>query len=659
MTLRILAVASAIALAPLAASAAGVDVDAFTRNDQFNEMKLSPNGEYLAATVPFDDRTVLVILDRANNKMLGTFQLGADSAIYSFDWVNPTRVLIGAAERFGALDKPQPTGELFAMDASGGKTEMLVGQRVKANIGSHIGTKKADMIAAFLVDDLPGDDKNVLISTSSFGGEPFTKVERMNVYNGQRQTVARAPVRNADFTTDNAGDVRFAVGSDTDNLSMLYYRENDDAEWKLLNNEGATHVVRSPIGFSADNRIAYLLSEQAKGPDVIMAYDTASGALTTVLADPDMSPNRILRHPGTAIPVGALYVDGKPRMRFFDENSADAHLFRSLAAAFGDGAAVVTSSTADGKLDLVSSYSDRSPGDYYLFDSVAKKADHVVSNAQWIDPADMSPMRAVQFTARDGLAIKGYLTVPKGASGKGMPMVVLPHGGPFGISDEWGYDPEVQLLASAGYAVLQVNYRGSGERGREFEHSGATQWGGTMQDDVTDATRWAIQQGIADPSRICIYGASYGAYAALEGVAKEPTLYKCAAGYVGVYDLPQLYGEETRKRGSIETWANDWIGSDMGVLAAHSPTRQADKIKVPVFLAAGREDPRAPVQHTENMERALKQAGVPVETLYYDGEGHGFYKPEHRREFYTRLLAFLSRSLGGATAAPATTPAAK
>jgi dipeptidyl aminopeptidase/acylaminoacyl peptidase len=655
MSIRSLAIALTCAFASIPASAVGVDVDAFTRNDQFDRIKLSPNGEYLAATVPFDDRTALVVLDRANNKLLGTFQLGADSAIASFDWVNPTRLLIGAAERFGALDEPQPTGELFGMDATGGKTEMLVGQRVKSNTGSHIGGKKAEMVAAFLVDDLPNDDKDVLISTSTFGGEPFTKVEQMNVYTGQRQVVARAPVRGAQFLTDNAGNVRFAVGSDTDNYSRLYYRENDKADWKLVNDEASSHIVQTPIGFSADNRTAYLRSEQATGPDVIVAYDIASGARTTVLADPAMSPYLILFRPGTKVPVGALYVDGKPHMRFLDEGSADARLFRSLAAAFGDGIAVVTSSTSDGKLDLLASYSDRNPGDYYLFDSVAKKADHVVSQAQWIDPAAMSPMRAIQFAARDGLMVKGYLTVPKGSSGKNLPMVVLPHGGPFGISDDWDYNPEVQLLASAGYAVLQVNFRGSGERGRAFEHAGARQQGGTMQDDVTDATRWAIQQGYADPSRICIYGASHGGYAALMGVAKEPALYKCAAGYVGVYDLHARYDQLVAKMGSIRTWANDWIGDDMAVLDANSPVRLASRIKVPVFLAAGRDDPNVPVIQSERMESALKAAGVSVETLYYDGEGHGFYKPEHRHEFYTRLLAFLSRSLGGATAAPATT----
>lgn len=654
MAFRSLTVALAIAAAtaPLAAFAAGVDVDAFTKNDQFNEIKLSPGGEYLAATVPFDDRTVLVILDRANNKVLGRFQLGADSAIDSFAWVNPTRVLIGAAERFGALDEPQPTGELFAMDASGGKTEMLVGQRVKGNLGSHLRNRVTGMIAAFLVDDLPGDDRNVLISTSSFGGEPFTRVERMDVYNGQRQVVARAPVRKAHFRTDHQGQVRFAVGSDTNNFSKLYYRENDASEWKLVNDEVSSHIVQNPIGFSDDDRTAYLLSEQAKGPDVIVAYDVASGARTTVLADPEMSPYDILLRPGSTTPVGALYNDGKPRMHFLDEDSADARLYKSLSAAFGDGATVVTSTTTDGKLDLIVSYSDRSPGDYYLFDSVAKKADHVVSQAQWIDPAAMSPMRAIQFDARDGLAIKGYLTVPKDASGKNMPMVVLPHGGPFQVSDDWEYTPEVQMLASAGYAVLQVNFRGSDNRGRWFSQAGAQEWGGAMQDDVTDATRWAIQQGIADPSRICIYGASYGAYAALEGVAKEPGLYKCAAGYVGVYDLPLMFSEgDTHELASGRTYLHDWIGEPAQV-GKVSPVNQAAQIKVPVFLAAGREDERAPVEHTEHMESALKRAGVPVETLYYDGEGHGFYKPEHKREFYTRLLAFLSRSLGGATAAP-------
>ena len=633
-------------------NALAVDVDAFVKKDRFETIKISPTGEYYAATVPFEDRTALVIMSRTDRKLMGTFQLGRDSAIAGFTWVSPDRVLIGAAEKFGELDEPQATGELFAMDASGGKTEMLVGQRVGGNLGTRIQAKKAERVAAFLVDDLPDDDKNVLISVMPFSADPYTRVEQMNVYTGVRHVVTRAPVRNAGFVTDNRGVVRFAAGSDTDNVSKLYYRADDKADWTLLNDEAATHRVETPIGFSADDRIAYLYAEQAAGPDALIAYDIASGKRSEALRDAEMDPD-VLYKPGTSIPVGAMFNDGKPHMKFLDETSREARLYRSLQAAFGENAATITSSTSDGRLNLVRAWSGRNPGDFYLFDSVAKKAEYVISRAEWFDPAKMATVKPIAFAARDGLPLKGYLTVPNGASGKNMPLVVMPHGGPFYVSDIWRFDGQAQMLAAAGYAVLQVNFRGSGGRGRQFLHAGERQWGLSMQDDVTDATKWAIGQGIADPQRICIYGASYGAFAALMGVAKEPALYKCAAGYVGVYDLPQLHGEETRKHGSIETWANEWIGDDKEVLAANSPTRRAASIKVPVLLAAGREDETAPVEHTERMERALKAAGVQVEASYYDGEGHGFYKPENNKDYYTRLLAFLARSLGGGTASAA------
>lgn len=634
------------------AFAADVDVDAYVKRDLFSSLKISPTGQYFAATVPFEDRVALVVMDRAEKKVLGTFQLGRDTAVAGFEWVSPDRVIIGAAQKFGQLAEPLPTGELYAMDASGGRVELLVGQSVGGNLGSRIQGKKAERIAAFLLDDLRNDDKNVLISVRPFTADGYTRVERMNVYNGTRQVVTRVPVRNASFVTDNQGVVRFAIGSDTDNLSQLYYRDGEGSDWKLINHEAATQRVEVPIGFSADDRTAYLQVEQAEGPDALVTFDPATGAYAEVLRDEQVDP-AVLYKPATSIPVGALYDGAPPRFGFFDEGSADARLYRSLQAAFGSDAAVITSSTSDGRLNLVQTWSDRNPGDFYLFDAVAKKAEYVVSRANWFDPAEMAPARGVAFAARDGRQLQGYLTVPKGATGTRMPMVVMPHGGPFGISDRWGFDGSAQMLADAGYAVLQVNFRGSGGRGREFQHSGARQWGLAMQDDVTDATRWAIQQGIADPARICIYGASYGAFAAMSGAAREPTLYRCAAGFVGVYDLPQLHEEETAKHGSMKTWANQWIGSDKEVLAANSPTRQAGGIKIPVFLAAGREDETAPVEHTERMERALKAAGVPVEAHYYPGEGHGFYKPANNRDYYTKLLAFISRHLGGGTAVAA------
>ncbi|WP_327058785.1 alpha/beta hydrolase family protein [Luteimonas fraxinea] len=230
-----------------------------------------------------------------------------------------------------------------------------------------------------------------------------------------------------------------------------------------------------------------------------------------------------------------------------------------------------------------------------------------------------------------------------------MPLVVLPHGGPFGVFDQWAYDEDGQVLAAAGYAVLRVNYRGSGNYGRAHLDAGAQEWGAAMQDDLTDATRWAVESGIAQADRICIYGASYGAYAALMGAAREPDLYRCAVGYVGVYDLEMLHREQSAGSRSGRTWASEWMGA-RNTLAARSPITLADRIRIPVFLAAGGQDLRAPLAHSQRMERALKRNGMPVETLYYPNEGHGFYTEPHRREFYTRLLGFLSTHLGGAVA---------
>lgn len=621
-------------------AAAQVDVEPYIKKDAFRDIKISPTGEYFAATIPGEGKTVLAIIRRADNQVTGRFALGKNSHVAGFTWVNPERLLISTAQKFGELEAPGLTGELYAMNADGGRTELLIGYG------------KGERLAGFLIDDLPNDDKNVLVAVAPFDAEPMTRVELLDVYNGRRKQVARAPIRRASFVADNSGVVRFALGAGTDNINKLYYRAGEGKEWELINDEAVTDRIETPVGFSADDKTAYLQVEQTKGPDAIVAMDIASSTRKQVLRDDDTDPSSVIYRAGTSIPVGAMFYDGKPRTEFFDNAAPEARLYKSLEAAFGGEAPYITSTTTDGKLALVQTFSDRNPGDFYVFDTVAKKADHVISRRTWFDPEKMAEMRPIALTARDGLPLKGYLTVPHGSSGKNLPLVVLPHGGPFGVVDTWGFDGDNQMLASAGYAVLQLNFRGSGNHGRAFEEAGQKQWGGAMQDDLTDATRWAIQQGIADPNRICIYGASYGGYASLMGVAKEPNLYKCAVGYVGVYDLPMMHSRgDIQERRSGENFVRDWIG-EKDKLAGTSPNRIAGQIKVPVFLAAGGEDERAPIEHSEMMERALIAAGVPVETLYYDTEGHGFYTDEHRREFYTRLLNFLSRNIGGAPAKP-------
>jgi dipeptidyl aminopeptidase/acylaminoacyl peptidase len=652
-------VLAALLATTVAPEAVAVDVAAYVKKDRFETLKISPTGAYFAATVPFEDRTALVIMRRGDNKLNGTFSLGKHTHVGDFHWVGPERVLISTTEKLGALDQPQWTGEIYAMNANGGQTELLVGQRMLgAGLGTKIQQRKVEHVAAFVVDPLMAEDKHALISVMPFSDDPYTRVDKMDVQTGRRLPLARAPVRNARFTTDNEGEVRFAQGAGVDLVNKLYYRDGAGGNWRLINDEAASKRREGAIGFSADNRTAYLRVEHDTGPDSIVAMDVATGARTTVLRDDDTDPMAIIHRPGTSIPVGAVFMDGRPRTAFFDESSDTARLYRSLEAAFEGQYVYITSSTSDGKVALVAVSSDRNPGDFYLFDTVAKKAEHVISRRDWFDPETMAETRPIALKARDGMPLAGYLTIPHGSNGRKLPTVVMPHGGPYGIFDSWEFDEHRQLLAAAGYAVLQVNFRGSGNHGRAFEQAGARQWGGTMQDDVTDATRWAIQQGVADPGRICIYGGSYGAYASLMGAAKEPALYRCAVGYVGVYDLPTMHTHgDVQRRGSGETFLREWIG-ERNALGAVSPNRMADRIKVPVLLAAGGEDERAPIEHSKMMEKALITAGVPVETLYFKTEGHGFYVEANRKAYYSKLLAFLASHLGGQASAGATAAAA-
>lgn len=650
-------IAAMLLLLPLLAEAQApdpVDVGPFIRRDTFETITISPNGEYMAATVPLEDRTGMVVMRRADKAITARLTLGKDTHFQSLHWVNERRLLASIAEAFGTRDQPSLTGELFGVDFDGKNQRMLTGFRAEINPqASRLQTASAESVYATLVDSLPAEENHVLVAVTPFIPDAYTRVERMDVRNGKRTPVTRVSGKHASFITDNAARVRLAVGTGKDNATLLFHRADNDAEWAVINDELKTGRIERPIGFSPDNRVAYLMAEQPQGPDALVAWDSATGERKEIIRHESHAPDAVLYNLGTGvIPVGLRFDVGPVAEDRFIDGSADARVHQMLAKAFAGHTATITSTTDDGKLALVHVGNATNPGDFYLFDVANRKAEYLLSQAEWLDPAAMGEVRAVSLKSRDGLTLHGVLTLPPGSDGRGLPMVVNPHGGPIGIRDGFGFGSEAQMLARAGYAVLQVNFRGSGGYGRAFRMAGARQWGRAMQDDLTDATQWAIKEGIADPRRICIYGGSYGAYASLMGVAREPALYRCAVGYVGVYDLDTMVAEDSGDSAFMSTFNQQWVGRK-GELAAVSPNHLAADIKAPVFLAAGGEDEVAPVEHTRAMERALAKAGVPVETLYYRNEAHGFYTVEHQLEYNTKLLDFLARHIGGARAAPA------
>ena len=256
-------------------------------------------------------------------------------------------------------------------------------------------------------------------------------------------------------------------------------------------------------------------------------------------------------------------------------------------------------------------------------------------------------MKPISYTSRDGLTINGYLTLPKGVAAKNLPVVINPHGGPW-ARDAWRFNPEVQFLANRGYAVFQMNFRGSTGYGRKFWEASFKQWGKTMQDDVTDGVQWLIKEGVADPKRVAIYGGSYGGYTTLAGIAFTPDLYAAAVDYVGVSNLFTFMNTIPPYWKPFLDMFQEMVGDpvkDKDLLTATSPALHADKIKTPLFVAQGAKDPRVNIAESDQMVEALKKRGVTVEYMVKDNEGHGFRNEENRFEFYEAMEKFLSKHI--------------
>ncbi|MDE2090860.1 MAG: S9 family peptidase [Gammaproteobacteria bacterium] len=636
-------------------------VQTFFSYAQISGVQISPDGSYIAILVADktgEDRKGMAIMDLKDHSITASFKTIGDQVIYRYWWANKERVLIATATQTGSLDSPIPDGRLYGINVDASQLEMLLGNapspsqqftRIRAQHETHYFWRMLY---------IPPEDAKQVIVESYTGPHQPEQAYSLNIYDGTLRNVAHSPAIDGELFVDNNGAVRMATGSNgLTGVPQFFYRESGDSlDWKdlssLMVKGDSADSELTPLGFTADNKDIYWIGHTPSPSLTLGLYTLDPETLKTTLlfGDPDFDVNNMiwsLEWQKSRHIIAVTTMPGLPALHILDSDAPESGYLASLYDAFPGQVVDVTSNTRDGSQLVIFVHSDRNPGSYYLFNTKDNKVALLFNLLPDIDPQKMANMRPVVFKARDGVALHGYLTLPLGSNGKNLPLIINPHGGPHGIRDEWGWDPEVQFFASHGYAVLQVNYRGSGGYGMQFQDMGYRHWGTSMQDDLADAVHWAVGQGVADPKRICIYGASYGGYAAVENVIRYPDLYKCAVGYVGVYDLTLLaHHGDIHHFASGQRYLDIALGDDDAELEKYSPAYNADKIKTPLFIVYGGADMRVVPENAKELMSALDKASIKYEMMYEPNEGHGFAKPEHRFELYTRMLQFFDKYIG-------------
>jgi len=472
-------------------------------------------------------------------------------------------------------------------------------------------------------------------------------VYHLDLSSGELTMIAKNPGNVAGWVTDTKLKVRGAIAARADGGFDLMIRENEKADWEPVITWDSDEVMGADaLGFSKDGRCLHLLDPRNANTNRLVKMEIATGDIEVVAEDPQYDVSSVMIHPDDYEVQAVFFTKARQEWMILDESIRED--FEAIAKLDHGDFFVYNRNHAD-DIWLVGFTKDNGPVPFYAFDRKEKKGIFLFDHKPDLNECTFSSMEPMSFTSRDGLTIHGYITFPPGKTRTGLPTVLNVHGGPW-HRDVWGYNPEAQWLANRGYVCLQVNFRGSTGYGKEFLNAGIKEWGGKMQNDLIDAVKWAIEQGIADPERIAIYGGSYGGYAALVGATFTPDLFCCAVDMMGpsnlitwITSLPPYAAPALallyKRIGNPET--------EEAFLKSRSPLFKVDQIKIPIMIAQGANDPRVPQMESDQVVETMKEKGIEYEYLVYPDEGHGFLKPENRLDFYAAAEKFLAKHLGG------------
>ena len=613
------------------------------------DAKISPDGKHIAQIRIEDGRRKLVVVDSEGFEPVGRVDMGNRQEVGHFYWVNNKRLVIKVWVHQAWDDAPKYFGELYAVNYDGRRGKYIYGHRAgQKSTGTKVRKREAILGWADIINLLPDQENYILISSkphSHSRGRRAT-VHRINVKSGRMSSiVAGAPAANSRFLTDKQGNVRYAVGVGPDSVRRVYEYFAEDYEWKVVESQQFSDDFQ-PLRLNHQGNKLFALDTDEKGLKGLYSIDLQSGQRTHVYTDNTVDIAGVVYSSGRDEVYAMRLEDGYPGYRTFNHQSDEAKVFNRLLELLKNYRVRITSRDKAAEKWLIHASNDVVAGDFYLYEKSADKLTLLFSAFDSVDRSQLSISEPVTFAATDGLDIHGYVTYPtKVAEDVKVPLVVLVHGGPQ-ARDYWEFDSEVQLLASRGYAVLRVNFRGSYGYGRLFMEKGDKQWGNRIQKDVIDGTRWLIAGGRIDPDKVCIMGTSFGAYSAVQSSILAPDLYKCAVATAGVYDLNMLYtAGDMQQLVFGKAFLKDVIGFDETNLKGYSPLYNLEGLQAPVFIAHGGQDKRAPIAHAKKLKAALDARGKPYQWFIKPYANHGFREQAYREEYYEKVAAFLSEHL--------------
>ncbi len=603
-----------------------IPLEDFFKNPEKTAYQISPDGNYYSYLAPYESRLNVFVQERGKEEAM-RITSETDRDIAGYFWPNNEQIL-------------------YLKDDGGNENYKLYGANID---GSEVVCfTDFEDVRTQITETLPDIEDEVIIEMNKRNPQVFDPY-RLNIKTGEMEMLAENPGNIQGWMFDHDGKLRVAAAI-TDGVNVtLMYRETEQDEWSEVLTTSFKDEL-APRFFDFDNKNVIATSNLGRDKSAVVVFDIANGEeVEELYSHPDYDVQGVNFSRKDKKLTSASYTSWKRERHFFDEDTKK--LFERIEQDLGDYEIAITGMNKAEDVFIIRTYSDKSLGAYYIYDQNTDVLEKITDVSPWIDENEMANVYPIQYESRDGMTINGYLTLPKGytmETAKNLPVVVNPHGGPW-ARDGWGFNPEIQFLANRGYAVLQMNFRGSTGYGKAFWEASFKKWGREMQDDITDGTLWLIDKGIADPERIAIYGGSYGGYATLMGLVKEPELYAAGVDYVGVSNMFTFMKTIPPYWKPMLDMMYEMAGDpvkDSVMLREVSPVYQVDKIVAPLFIAQGRNDPRVNVDESDQMVEAMKARGVEVEYLVKDNEGHGFRNEENRFEFYRAMENFLNQQIG-------------